>query len=190
MYKKFIVLVVALFGLATFFLPLVRVQAPFAGTQSISGWDVVKPGEPKKQRRDLGLGDTLDKIQEDFLKKARRDAPFSVKQAQALVVTLPLAYLSFAVGGILILAKKERALQVTAAVGALAGFYSLLSVFWLRDGLKQMVAGSSKGGIPLFGGLRKAVAGQVDVNPETGLYLLVAALAGLLLVSFLPAGKR
>lgn len=188
MYKKLIVLVAVAFGLATFFVPLVRIKTPLAGAQEISGWDMVKPGQSQKQRNDLWLGDTLDKLQGDFLQKARREAPFSVKQAYALAVTLPLAYLAFAVGGILVLLGKGRGLQITAASGLLAGVYSLVSIFWLQDGVKQMVAGSAKGGVPLLGGLRKAVAAQVEVNPELGFYLLVAALAALLITSFLPAG--
>ena len=191
MVKKAIVLAVAAFGLATFFLPLVRVRAPMVGEQRISGWDVVKPGEGKKpQRDDLGLNDALDKIQGDILRKKRQEAPLSVKQAQALAVTLPLAYLSLLAGGALVLLRKDRALQVTAAVGLLAGVYSVISVYWLSDGLKAMVGGGSGSRIPIFGGLRKQVAAQVAVNPELGLYLLAAALAALLLASFLPSSKR
>ncbi|OFV84028.1 MAG: hypothetical protein A2620_00050 [Acidobacteria bacterium RIFCSPHIGHO2_01_FULL_67_28] len=177
MVKKAIVLAVALAGLGTFFLPLVRVRAPMVGDQRISGWDVVKPGEEKKPRRDdLGLNDALDKIQGDFLRKQRREAP--------------LAYLSLVAGAALALLRKDRALSVTAAVGLLAGVYSVISVYWLSGGLKAMVAGSSGSRIPIFGGLRKKVAEQVMVNPELGLYLLAAALAALLLASFLPSGKR
>lgn len=190
MYKKFIVLVVVGFGLVTFFLPLVRIQAPLMGMQRLSGWDAVQPREEKKQRADLGLGDALDKLQGDFLRQKRREAPLSVKQAQALVVTLPLAYLSLLVGGVLVLVRKSRALQVDAAVGLVAGVYSLLSVYWLSGGVKEMVAGGRGSRIPLWWSLRKSVAEQVSVTPEIGLYLLAAALAALLLASFLPAGKR
>jgi len=191
MLKKLIVVAVAVFGLATFFLPLVRVRAPMVGEQRISGWDVVKPGEEKKPRRDdLGLNDALDKIQGDFLRKKRQEAPLSVKQAQTLVVTLPLAYLSLILGAALALLRKPRALQVTAAVGLLAGVYSVISIYWLSGGLKAMVAGGSGSRIPILGGLRKKVAEQVAVNPELGLYLLAAALAALLFASFLPISKR
>ena len=191
MLKKLIVVAVAVFGLATFFLPLVRVRAPMVGDQRISGWDVVKPGEEKKPRRDdLGLNDAVGKIQGDILRKKRQEAPLSVKQAQALVVTLPLAYLSLLVGAALALLRKDRALNVTAAVGLLAGVYSVISVYWLSGGVKEMVGGGGGSRIPIFGGLRKKVAEQVMVNPELGLYLLAAALAALLLASFLPSGKR
>ena len=191
MLKKLIVVAVAVFGLATFFLPLVRVRAPMVGDQRISGWDVVKPGEEKKRPRDnLGLNDTLDKIQGDVLRKKRQEAPLAVKQAQALAVTLPLAYLSLLVGAALALLRKDRALNVTAAVGLLAGVYSVISVYWLSGGVKEMVGGGGGSRIPIFGGLRKKVAEQVMVNPELGLYLLAAALAALLLASFLPSGKR
>jgi len=191
MYKKFIVLVVALFGLATFFVPLVRVQAPVVGTQRISAWDAVKPGEPRKQRNDLGLSDSLDRIQGDFLRQKQKEAPLAVKQAYALAVTLPLSYLALLLGAGLVFLRSARPLQITSAVGVLAGGYSLVSVFWLAGGVKEMVAGSPSGSkIPIFGSLRKSVAAQVEVTPETGLYLLVAALAALLLASLLPAGKR
>ncbi len=192
MVKKAIVLAVALAGLGTFFLPLVRVRAPIVGEQRISGWDIVKPGQEMKPRRDdLGLNDALDKIQGDIIRKQRREAPLAVKQAQALVVTLPLAYLSLVAGAALALLRKPRALNVTAAVGLLAGVYSVISVYWLSGGLKAMVAGAGSGSrIPIFGGLRKQVAAQVAVNPELGLYLLAATLAALLLASFLPSGRR
>jgi len=189
--KKAIVVGLAVLGLATFFLPLVYIQAPMVGEQRLSGWDVVKPGEERKaQRDDLGLNDALNRIQGDVLRKKRQEAPLSVKQAQALAVTLPLAYLSLLVGAALAALQKPRALQVTAAVGLLAGAYSVVSVFWLSGGLKEMVAGGGGSRIPILGGLRKKVAEQVMVNPEIGLYLLAGLLAALLLVSFLPSGKR
>ena len=47
-------MVVVVAGLVTFFLPLAQIKSPLAGTQRISGWDVVKPGE-EKGRDDLGL---------------------------------------------------------------------------------------------------------------------------------------
>jgi len=191
MMKKAIVVGLAVLGLATFFLPLVYIQAPMVGEQRLSGWDVVKPGEERKaQRDDLGLNDALNRIQGDVLRKKRQEAPLSVKQAQALAVTLPLAYLSLLVGAALAALQKPRALQVTAAVGLLAGAYSVVSVFWLSGGLKEMVAGGGGSRIPILGGLRKKVAEQVMVNPEIGLYLLAGLLAALLLVSFLPSGKR
>ena len=189
MYKKFIVLVVVVFGLMTFFLPLVRIQAPLVGTQRISGWDVVKPGQEKKRRSDLGLGDTLDKLEGDFLRQQRREAPLAVKQAQALAVTLPLAYLALVLGGIFAVLHKpalsgaEGSRPLTplcGAVGLLASVYSLVSVYWLNSGVKEM----------LLGGLRKSVAEQVEVSSEAGLYLLAAALAALLLASFLPLGEN
>lgn len=190
MYKKFIVLVVMVFGLLTFFLPLVRIQAPLVGTERISGWDVVKPGQEKKQRNDLGLGDTLEKLQGDFLRQQRREAPLGVKQAQALAVTLPVAYLALVLGGVFVLLRKSRPLTATGAVGLLAGVYSLVSVYWLNSGVKEMLVGGSRSShVPLLGTLRKSVAEQVTVSSEVGLYLLAAALAALLLASFLPAGS-
>jgi hypothetical protein len=189
--KKLIVVMLAVFGQATFFLPLVRVRAPMVGDQRLSGWDIVKPGEEKKPRRDdLGLSDALGKIQGDILRKKQREAPLAVKQAYALAVTLPLAYLSLVAGVALAWLRKPRALTVTAAVGLLAGVYSVISIYWLSGGLKAMVAGGGGSRIPILGGLRKKVAEQVAVNPELGLYLLAAALAALLLASFLPSGKR
>lgn len=188
MYKKFIVLVVVAFGLLTFFLPLVRIQAPLVGTQSISGWDVVKPGQEKKQRSDLGLSDTLEKLQGDFLRQQRREAPLAVKQAQALAVTLPLAYLALVLGAVFVVLRKARLLNASAAVGLLAAVYSLVSVYWLNSGVKEMVMGGGRGSkVPLIGALRKSVAEQVEVSSEVGLYLLAAALAALLLASFLSA---
>jgi hypothetical protein len=186
--KKALALLIVVVGLATFFLPLVRIQAPLVGTQKLSGWDVVKP-EEKKARRDLGLGETLEKLQGDFLRRKRREAPLSVKQAEALVVTLPLAYLSLALGAVWVLLRKARPWQATAAVGLLAGVYSLLSVFWLSRGLQAMVAGRGSDR-SLFGLVRRSVAGKVDVSPEIGLYLLAGALAAMLVASLFLVPKR
>lgn len=191
MIKRAVVLAVAVAGLATFFLPLVRIQAPMVGTQRISGWDAVRPGQEKQSRRaDLGLDDTLSKMQGDFLRQQRREAPLGVKQAQALVVTLPLAYLALALGAGLVWLRRPLLLQAAAAVGLLAGVYSLLSVYWLSSGVKEMVAGGGGSRLPVLGALRKKVAAQVEVSPELGLYLLAAALAALLLASFLPTRTR
>jgi hypothetical protein len=186
--KKALALAIVVIGLATFFLPLVRIQAPLVGNQKLSGWDVVKPGE-KKARRDLGLGDTLDKLQADFLRRKRQEAPLSVKQAEALVVALPLAYLSLALGAVWVLLRKARLWQVTAAVGLLAGVYSLLSIFWLSRGLQAMVAGSGSGR-SLLGIVRRAAAGKVEVSPEIGLYLLAGSLAAMLIASLFLIPKR
>jgi len=175
-------------GLGTFFLPLVQIQAPLVGRQKLSGWDVVKPGE-KQARSDLGLGETLEKLQGDFLRRKRQQAPLAVKQANALVVTLPLAYLSLLLGGVWVLLRKARLWQVTAAAGLLAGVYSLLSVFWLSRGLQAMVAGSGSKR-SLLGLVRRSVAGQVDVSPEIGLYLLAGTLAAMLVASLFLAPKR
>lgn len=188
MVKKALVLVIVVIGLATFFLPLVRIQAPLVGTQTLSGWDVVKPGE-KKARRDLGLGETLDKLQADFLRRKRQEAPLSVKQAEALVLALPLAYLSLVLGAVWVLRRKARLWQVTATLGLLAGIYSLLSIFWLSRGLQAMVAGSGSRR-SLLGLVRRSVAGQVEVNPEIGLYLLVGSLAAMLVASLFLVPKR
>lgn len=196
MVKKAVVVAVVVFGLTTFFLPLVTIQAPMVGTQKISGWDAVKPGQEKPQRReDMGLRDTLKKIRGDFLQRKRLEAPLSVKQAQALGVTLPLAYLALLAGGVLAWLRKPRALQVTAAVGVLAGIYSLLSVSWLNTGLKEMVTAGSSGrgrdaSAVLVDALRQKIAAQFDVSSEFGLYLLTTALGALLVASLLPADKR
>lgn len=69
--KKAIVLALAVFGLMTFFLPLVRVGAPLVGTQSISGWDAAKPAPKRASRAPAGLEDTLTRLQQDFLRQRR-----------------------------------------------------------------------------------------------------------------------
>ena len=189
MRKKILIFVLAGVGLATFFLPLVRIQAPLVGTQKISGWDAVKPEEEKRGRGDLGLSESLEKMQESFIQGTRREAPLAVRQAEALVVTLPLAYVSFLLAGVFAARARTRPLQVTAAVGWLAGAYSLASVCWLNSGVRQMVGGGGSR-LPGMDWLRGKVAERVSVNPEVGLYLLVGALTALLLASFLPAGKR
>lgn len=191
MVKRGVVLAVVVAGLFTFFLPLVRIQAPLVGTQKISGWDLVKPGTEKKPRADLGLSDTLQKLQGDFLRRHRREVPLSVRQAQALVVTLPLAYVSLLLGGGFVFLQLWRALPIAAAVGLLATVFSLFSVFWLSSGVKEMISGGSRDArASLLGGLRKAVGEQVDVGPELGLYLLAVALAALLFIHFLLFRQR
>lgn len=188
MTRKALALLLVVVGLATFFLPLVQIQAPLVGTQKLSGWDVIKRQE-KQSGNDLGLGQTLERLQGDFLRRQRQQAPLAVKQANALVVTLPLAYLSLLLGGVWALLRKIRLWQLMAAVGLLAGVYSLLSVFWLNRGLQAMVAG----GEPkrsLLGLVRRSVAGRVDVSPEIGLYLLAGTLAAMLVASLVLAPKR
>lgn len=191
MVKKGFALVLVVVGLLTFFLPLVRIQAPIVGTQRISGWDVVKPGEQAKTRRpDLGLEETLERIQGNLLQRQHQEVPLAVTQARALIVTLPLAYLALLLGAVFVGLEKWRPFQATVAVGLLAGVYSLISVFWLSSGIREMVAGASRGPrIPLLGQLLKSAAANVEVSPELGLYLLAAALAALLLAGFLP-GER
>jgi FAD/FMN-containing dehydrogenase len=187
--RKVFILAVVILGLGTFFLPLVRVQAPMVGTQRISGWDAVKPGEKKSARDDLGLARALEQMQADMLRRHRQQTPLAVQQAQALRVTLPLAYLSLLLAGVLALLRQRRLWQITAGVGVLAGAWSLLSVFWLNSGVKQMVEGGGSDR-SLLGLVRRRVAGNVEVSPEIGLYLLAAFLLVLLAASFLPAFQR
>ncbi|HKZ52600.1 MAG TPA: hypothetical protein VJ085_04895 [Candidatus Acidoferrales bacterium] len=188
MVRKGILLLLAVVGLVTFFLPLVRVQAPIVGTQRISGWDALRQAQEKKSRSNLDLEQTLDRLQADILRQKRRQPPLAVRQADALRVTLPLAYLSLLLAGVFMVWGKNRPLQVTAGVGLLAGAYSLLSVFWLSSGVKEMVADSE--GRTVLGIVRRSVARQVDVSPELGLYLLAGALAALVLASPLLPARR
>ena len=189
MVRKGILLLLAVVGLVTFFLPLVRIQAPIVGTQRISGWDALRQAQEKKSRSNLDLEQTLDRLQADILRQKRRQPPLAVRQADALRGTLPLAYLSLLLAGVFMVWGKNRPLQVTAGVGLLAGAYSLLSVFWLSSGVKEMVAGG-EGGRTLLGIVRRSVARQVDVSPELGLYLLAGALAALVLASPLLPARR
>jgi len=186
--KKGILLLLVVVGLVTFFLPLVRIQAPIVGTQKISGWDAVRQAQEKKSRGNLDLEQTLDRLQANILRQKRRQPPLAVRQADALQVTLPLAYLSLVLAGVFVFWGKNRPLQVTAGVGLLAGAYSLLSVFWLSSGVKEMLAGGERR--TLLGLVRRSVARQVDVSPELGLYLLASALAALVLASFLLPARR
>lgn len=185
MLKKALIITVALIGALTFFLPLVWVRAPLVGEQKISGWDAVKRTQQKKKRNDLGLDETLNRLQAGVLQQKRQEAPLALRQAEALPYTLPGAYVSLVLTGVLAALGAGRGLQVSAVLGFLAGAYSLASIFWLNIGLRQMVGG---GGASqnLSGALRRSVAQQVEVSPEIGLYLLLATLTALLLASFLP----
>ncbi|MGH9863559.1 MAG: hypothetical protein ACRD35_09060 [Candidatus Acidiferrales bacterium] len=185
MLKKALIVTVALIGALTFFLPLVRVRAPLVGEQRISGWDAVKQAQQKKKRNDLSLDETLNRLQAGVLQQKRQQAPLALRQAEALPYTLPAAYVSLVLTGVLAALSAVRGVQVSGVLGFLAGAFSLASVFWLNIGIKQMVGGGSAGHSPL-GALRRSVAQQVEVSPEIGLYLLVATLTALLLASFLP----
>jgi len=156
------------------------------GEQKISGWDAVKRTQQKKKRNDLGLDEALNRLQAGALQQKRQEVPLAVRQAEALPYTLPAAYVSLVLTGVLAGLGAVRGVQVSAVLGFLAGAYSLASIFWLNIGLKQMLAG---GGASqnLLGALRRSVAQQVEVSPEIGLYLLLATLTALLLASFLPA---
>ncbi|MGH9789224.1 MAG: hypothetical protein ACRD4U_11040 [Candidatus Acidiferrales bacterium] len=180
----------AVFGLTTFFLPLVMIRAPLVGTQKISGWVAVRPGEERKQRSNASLDDALKALEQATGQRLRQEPPLAVKQAGALKITLPLAYFSLLVAGGLAAWGKRLPLRLTVAVGLLAAVYSVISVFWLSRGVQEMVAaGAGRSGIPLVGRILKSEL-KVEVAPEFGLYLLVAALAAVLVASFLAAGKR
>jgi len=188
--KKIIVAALALFGLATFFLPLVLIRAPLVGTQRISGWDAVRSASDKKSRDDASLDDALQALEQITGRRVRQEPPLGVKQADSLKVTLPLAYLSLLLAGVLAAWGKRLPLRITVAVGLLAGAWSIVSVFWLSRGVEEMVAaGAGRPGIPLVGRIFKSEL-KLEVAPEYGLYLLVGALAAVLAASFLPAGKR
>jgi len=185
--KKALIVTVAVIGALTFFLPLVWVRAPLVGEQKISGWDAVKRTQQKKKRNDLGLDETLNRLEAGVLQQKRQEAPLALRQAEALPYTLPGAYVSLVLTGVLASLGAVRGVQVSAVLGFLAGAYSLASIFWLNIGLKQMVGGGgSNPSQNPFGTLRRSVAQQVEVSPEIGLYLLVAVLTALLLASFLP----
>lgn len=176
-------LVVVVVGLSTFFLPLARVQSPLVGKQQISGWDAVKPGG-QRGRDDLGLRDSLERIQRDVLRQKSREVPLSIRQANALIVTLPLAYAALLAGGVFLLLRKPRGLLVAAAMGLLACAWSVISVAWLSSGVKELVAGAADSRGPLAGLLTKSLAERTSVSSEWGLYLLAASLAALLALSF------
>ncbi len=190
MVKKIIVVTLAVAGLATFFLPLVLIRAPLVGTQKISGWDAVRPGEEKKRRGDASLDDALEALEQVTGQRLRQEPPLAVKQADSLKISLPLAYLSLLLAGALAAWGKLLPLRITVGIGLLAGAWSMVSVFWLSRGVQEMVAaGAGRSGIPLVGRILKSEL-KVEVAPEYGLYLLAAALAAALVASFLPAGRR
>ncbi|MGH9787579.1 MAG: hypothetical protein ACRD4U_02600 [Candidatus Acidiferrales bacterium] len=190
MHRKVIIVALVVFGLATFFLPLVLIRAPLVGTQKISGWDAVRPGEEKKPRGDASLDDALQALEQVTGRRMRQEPPLAVKQADALKVTLPLAYLSLVLAGVFAAWGKPLPLRSTAVLGLLAAAWSVVSVFWLSRGVQEMVAaGAGRSGVPLVGRILKSEL-KVEVAPELGLYLLVAALAAVLAASFLPASKR
>jgi hypothetical protein len=180
--------VVVVVGLVTFFLPLARVQSPLVGTQQISGWDAVKPGG-EKGRDDLGLRDSLERVQRDVLRQKSREVPLALRQADSLVISLPLAYAALVAGGILLFLKKPRGLLVAAVAGLLACGWSFLSVAWLSSGVKELVAGAGSSRGPLIGIFTKSVAERTSVSAEWGLYLLAASLAVLLALSFVRSAR-
>ena len=181
-------LVVVVVGLITFFLPLARVQSPLVGTQQISGWDVVKPGG-EKGRDDLGLLDSLERIERDVLRQKSREVPLSIRQANSLVASLPLAYTGLLAGGVFLLLRKTRGLQAAAVVGLLGCAWSVISVAWLSSGVKELLAGAGSSRGPLAGLLTKSVAERTSVSGEWGLYLLAVSLATLLAVSFVRSTR-
>lgn len=181
-------LVVVVVGLITFFLPLARVQSPLVGKQQISGWDAVKPGG-EKGRDDLGLRDSLDRIERDVLRQKSRDVPLSLQQANSLVVSLPLAYVGLLAGGVFLFFRKPRGAQVAIGVGLLACVWSVISLAWLSSGVKELVAGAGASHGLLGGLLTKSIAERTSVSSEWGLYLLLATLAILLATSFLRSAR-
>ena len=188
MYRKLLGLAAVIVGLATFFLPLVRIQTPILGTQEISGWDAVKPGDAKA-RDDQGLLNALEKMQRDMLRQKVRESPVAIQQAQSLAVALPLAYVSLLVGGVFLLMGKSRWVRIPAGIGLLASVWSLLSVLWLSSGVKEMVAGAGGSRVPLLGRVTKSLAEKTSVSSEWGLYLLAGSVAVLLVVALVPGKK-
>lgn len=186
---KSVGLAVVAIGLITFFLPLVRIQTPVLGTQQISGWDAVKPSDDKARGDDQGLLNALEKMQRDLLRQKVRESPVAIQQAQSLVVSLPLAYVSLLASAVLLLLRKSLWLRVSAAVGLFACVWSFLSVFWLSSGVKDMVAGAGGSRIPLLGRVTQSLAEKTSVSPEWGLYLLGCSLVVLLLFSLAPGKK-
>lgn len=190
MNRKVLGLVVLVVGLASFFLPLVRVQSPLVGTQRISGWDVVKPGGERGRNPDLGLRESLERLQRDVLRQKTAEVPFAIQQAQSLVVTLPLAYLGLLAGAGFLLLRKSRWTQITTAIGLAACVWCFVSVAWLSSGVKEVVAGAGGSRVPLLGKLvTRSVADRSSVDSEWGLYLLAASIVALLVLSFIGDKK-
>lgn len=181
-------LVVVVVGLVTFFLPLARVQSPLVGQQQISGWDAVKPGGDKG-RDDLGLRDSLERVQRDVLRQKSREVPLSIQQANSLIVSLPLAYVGLFAGGVFLFFRKPRGAQVAVAIGLLACVWSVISLSWLGRGVRELVAGAGASHGALGGILTKSIAERTSVSSEWGLYLLLASLVVLLASSFLRSAR-
>jgi hypothetical protein len=176
-------------GLMTFFLPLVRIQSPLLGTQKISGWDAMKPSDEKAQRSEQGLIQSLEKLQRDILRKRIQESPLAVQQAKSLAVTLPLTYLALLLGSIRALMNKAKWVRVAAVIGVLSSAWSLVSVFWLSSGVKEVVAGAGGSRVPLLGRVTQAMAEKTSVSPELGLYLLACTSVALLVISLIGTKK-
>ncbi|GEM_PF-5720520 len=176
-------------ALGTYFLPLQSVTLPAVGKKSWSVKDVVKTlpkSAPKKgQAQEESRGKSF-KVNFDFMDFVKEITPKNQANAAVKVspefifgalipVALVGAYLFLVISLFLAPIKKGSALIGSSLIAAGCAVYVLLGTYYLSAAAQKAFSSSlAKVSDSPFGAIAKNFVQQVSIQPETGLYALVA----------------
>ncbi len=186
--------------LGTYFLPLQSVTLPAIGKKSWGLKDIVKSlpkgaakkgesGEAKESVKISTDFDFMDFVKEVTPKKQGTGATAKISPefifGALIPVALVLAYLFSVFSLFLAPIRKGSALIGSSLLAFVCSVYVLIGTYYLSSAAQKAFAGSlEKVESSPFGAIAKNFVQQVTIQPETGLYALVALSALVLVAGF------
>jgi hypothetical protein len=191
--KAFTIAVVAL-GCLSFFLPVISIQAPIVGKMEFSPFNIVSRIASSSSQKSPSFTDVTAMTKE--VSKSEASSPSSIQKSNpvplgiAVIPFMPgevaIAYLSLIliVFGLTVNPLQQN-IRIAAVVGLAASVIALVSIYLFSDAIQSSMAANFN--TPEmrdnpFAALGQALVQSVHVDPGSGIYLLVSAMAVMLIV--------
>lgn len=184
-------------AIGTYFLPLQSITLPAIGKKSWSVQDIVKSfpkGAVKTEGKETGKKfdadfDFMDFVKEITPKKQTTGTPAKISPefllGSLIPVALVLAYLFVVIGFLVASVKNGSALIASALLSVICSTYVLLGTYYLSSAAQKAFSSSlAQVEASPFGAIAKNFVQEITINPETGLYALVASTVLVLIAAF------
>lgn len=190
--RKIIVLLLALLGMFTYFLPVIVVSVPIIGRWEWSALNITSQMTTTNpaHERNPSFGDLANNLPRiatnENPSSSNRDVPLGFTLAPLIPVEILVTYLLLVpVLACLLVPRIQNILGSIAVVGTVSSGAALVSMFFFGDALQQKF--SAEMNTPAmrdnpFAAIGQAFVKSVRVESGVALYVLVAVMVGLTLV--------
>jgi hypothetical protein len=189
--SKLAVIIALGVGVMSFFLPCISLNAPIVGSVKWSAFNIISQfSDSSSTTQSPSFGDLSKNLNKEVVSKDEAEVPLGIKLAPFIPVEVAFTYLLIVVvATTLFIPHSRKILIVTSVIGSATSGLALISVFLFGDALRQnmmkAMSGPDMQGNP-FAGIGQALMQSFRVDPEIALYLLVAIMAALLVLAYLP----